>query len=88
MESRVQPGDPEDNQAQAPAEGACGLNPEERKSVIDALLQEIDKTQKWTRLVYEMQAEITRLQGDLEVMRLQRDAAAGEMSNKQNRRLR
>lgn len=61
MESRVQPPAAEDSQAQAPAEGACGLNPDERKSVIDALLQEIDKTQKWTRLVSEMQAEIARL---------------------------
>lgn len=37
------------------------LAPEERKSVIDALIREIDKTQKWTRLVAEMQAEIARL---------------------------
>lgn len=47
---------------EASAQGACGLNltPEERKLVIDALLQEIDRTQRWTRLVAELNAEIAR----------------------------
>lgn len=46
MESRVQPPAAEDSQAQAPAEGACGLNPEiarlrltdaEREAVSEAI---------------------------------------------------
>jgi hypothetical protein len=73
MESRVQPTAEEDRPTQQEAaEGACGLNHHSAVARLKA-------ANKW------LSDEIVRVRGDREVVRLQRDAAAGEVEKLRSR---